>query len=182
AAQTLAARLGGETRRLDGAPQPSLECALLLLYGHGTFDHRDPHASGIRYADGSGAVRRLAAADLARSGMRADVAIAAACESGRARASRGDALFGYRRALLGVSRCAVSTLWSVYEPATAGIVRALLNGMAEGSPAPDALRAAQLAAMSGQLEAIGYDPAHPFYWAGLVCAGEPIALVPETRG
>jgi CHAT domain-containing protein len=97
--------------------------------------------------------------------LNADLVVLSACRSGKGRLHAGEGVEGLARSFLYAgSRGVVCTLWSVDDAATAKLMVEMYARLKDGTPAADALRAAQL-----ELVKAGRPP---FYWAAFVLNGQ----------
>ena len=89
-----------------------------------------------------------------------------ACETQLGAQSRGDDIVGLSRAFIYAGTpSVVGSLWSVNDRATAVLMTAFYQRLAEGMNKAEALQAAQA-------ETRAQFP-HPFYWAAFVLTGDP---------
>mgnify|MGYP002777792116 CR=1 FL=1 len=171
--EALAAVHGPTARRL--APEELLErlaqpgplpIAALHLAAHGSFQPEHPLFSGLRLG-----ARFLTAFDLMRLELGGALVSLSGCETGRARRSRSDELYGPEQALLRAGAGAVvSSLWPVEDRASASAMVALHSALAAGATLAEAQRRAQLAERAR-------DP-HPFVWAAFLACGDPDLRLP----
>ena len=116
---------------------------------------------GAREEDG-----RLEAWEVMELGLRADLAVLSACETGRGRVGRGEGLIGLSWAFF-VAGCPTTVVsqWRVDARSTSRLMVAFHRGLAAGRSKADALRDAALA--------LKRDPRfrHPFYWAAFIVVG-----------
>jgi len=94
-----------------------------------------------------------------------------ACETGLGEVSRGEGVFGLRRALvLAGSETQIMSLWKVPDDATERLMVAYYKRILRGGGRSDALREAQVE--------VARDPAtrHPYHWAAFVVSGDDRAL------
>ncbi len=141
---------------------------------HGVFETDYPMQSKLVFAphEGRGPSSTLRVRDLYDAGLRLELFFAAACETGRVGGSSGEAFRGFLRGLLYVSRWTVSTLWRVNDQAAADLTRLFYARLMTGLEPPEALRHAQVEfRRGGDMIRGGYDPAHPYHWAGLISSG-----------
>ena len=114
--------------------------------------------------------------------------VLSACETGVGEVQNGDGVYGLRRALvLAGSESQVMTLWQVSDDATRDLMIEFYRRLQAGAGRGEALRAVQLAMLSGaqkasggQQRGIGGEPnasrreanwSHPFYWAAFIQSG-----------
>ncbi|MEO1087591.1 MAG: CHAT domain-containing protein, partial [Acidobacteriota bacterium] len=140
---------------------------LLHIAAHGIADALYPARSHLQL-EPAGRGGRLEAAGLAALDLRSvDLALLAACESGRGGVRRGEGMLGLTWATLSAgARNALISHWRVDAAATSDLMVALHRRLAAGER--DVARALQ----DSQLELAG-EPAtaHPFYWAGFSLVG-----------
>jgi CHAT domain-containing protein/Tfp pilus assembly protein PilF len=107
----------------------------------------------------------LDAAEVLTLKLNADLVVLSACRSGRGRLSSGEGVEGLARAFLYAgSRAVLCSLWSVADGETATLMVEVYRGLKADKPAPDALRAAQLAMIrTGK---------PPLYWAPFILIGD----------
>jgi len=128
-----------------------------LALGLSGADGKDDGAGGVN--DGP-----LRADEVLNLRLNADLVVLSACRSGRGRLYAGEGVEGLARAFLYAgTRGVVSSLWSVDDAATAGLM-AGMYGRLKGGAAADALREAQLAMIR--------EGRPPFHWAPFVLVGE----------
>ena len=149
-------------------PQP-LRIAALHLAAHGSFQPEHPLFSGLRLGE-----RFLTAFDLARLELGGALVSLSGCETGRARRSRSDELYGPEQALLRAGAGAVvSSLWPVEDRASASAMVALHTALAAGMPLGRAQQQAQLAERARDR--------HPFVWAAFLACGDPDLCIATAR-
>jgi len=147
------ARLPKLLRALPGADVLHLAC-------HGQFRADSPYFSSLQLADGAFTLREAAALPLGAS-----LVTLSACETGLSRIAPGDEMLGLVRGfLLAGAPCVLATLWTVDDAGTAALMRDFYRAWVAGTPAPQALRAAQLALRERQ--------PHPYHWAPFVLHGQ----------
>jgi CHAT domain-containing protein/tetratricopeptide (TPR) repeat protein len=149
AAQELARRTGDLALTGQGATRQALlahagEYRVVCFLGHAVFDQRYAMASHLKLENGTLRADEI----LTELHMDVDLAILAACETGRGRILRGDEILGLSRALLHAGATAVLvTLWPVHEIATRLLLQRLFADMQTASGRADtaaALAGAQL--------------------------------------
>ena len=143
-----------------------------------------------------GALTAYEAAGLDLWGTR--LVVLSACETGVGEVQNGDGVYGLRRALvLAGSESQVMTLWQVSDDATRDLMIEYYRRLQSGAGRGEALRAVQLAMLSGaqkasggQQRGLGGDqPAnrrdanwsHPFYWAAFIQSGAWQGMTQVTR-
>lgn len=116
--------------------------------------------------------------------------VLSACETGVGEVQNGDGVYGLRRALvLAGSESQVMTLWQVSDDATRDLMIEYYRRLQAGTGRGEALRAVQLAMISGAQKASGgqsrglggeqvggnrgrdINRSHPFYWAAFIQSG-----------
>ncbi|HEV7902630.1 MAG TPA: tetratricopeptide repeat protein [Pyrinomonadaceae bacterium] len=142
--------------------------------------------TGATAAGEDGVLTAYEAAGLDLWGTR--LVVLSACETGVGEVQNGDGVYGLRRALvLAGSESQVMTLWQVSDDATRELMIEYYRRLQAGAARGDALRAVQLAmlsgaqkASSGQQRGLGGDQpgtrraanwSHPFYWAAFIQSG-----------
>ena len=108
-----------------------------------------------------------------RTPLQADLVVLSGCETALGAEDVGQGLVGLVAAFQQAgARSVVATLWSVDE-VTAEVMAAFYGAMAQGAPAPAALRQAKLQMLRRTLRMGTTDVslAHPFFWAPFVLAG-----------
>jgi CHAT domain-containing protein len=160
----------GEARVKSEAAQHSV----LHFAAHGLLDDARPLYSQLVLAPpraGESEDGRLEAWEIMELGLRADLAVLSACETGRGRVGRGEGLIGLSWAFFvaGCPSTAVSQ-WKVDARSTSRLMIDFHRGLAAGRPKADALRDAALR--------LKRDPAfrHPFYWAAFIIVGADTPL------
>ena len=162
-AQVLLKGEATKPRFLKEAPQHSL----VHIAAHAEFDAADPLYSHIKLAGSEDSSGVLEAHEIYR--LRLDgtsLMTLSACESGMARVTSGDEIWGFSRAFLSAGVPAlVASLWNVSDASTETLMVGFYKGMQGGSPRAS-LRQAQLAMLK--------DPAyaHPFYWSPFTLVGD----------
>lgn len=141
---------------------------------HAVFDEENPMYSEIVLAESPHARDDglLAAWEIMRLDLRADIAVLSACETARGNVSAGEGVIGFAWALF-VAGCpsTVVSEWKVDSASTKTLMvafhRALLRSGAGDLGKAKALRAAKLALLRNP------NTRHPFYWAPFVLIGSP---------
>jgi CHAT domain-containing protein len=97
--------------------------------------------------------------------LNADLVVLSACRSGQGRLSNGEGVRGLARAFLYAgSRGVLCSLWPVADRDTSDLMASVYRQLKAGRPAPDALRAAQLALIE--------EGRPPRCWAPFILIGE----------
>jgi CHAT domain-containing protein len=105
---------------------------------------------------------KLYARDIIRQRLSADLVTISACYGSGLRDYAGEGLVGLSWAFLRAgSHNVIGALWAVDDASTAQLMGNLYQGLSQGKPPRDALRAAKLAMLHS-------DSVYrkPFYWAG----------------
>jgi tetratricopeptide (TPR) repeat protein len=166
ASQSLAA-LGPAASRATVESGALARYRIVHFATHGVLDPERPERSGVMLSDGF-----LAARDLFRLHLPAELVVLSACQTALGREMPGEGVVGLTRPFFyaGARRVLVS-LWPVEDEATAELMRRFYEALLRGGRTPatpaEALRDAQ--------ESMRREPAweSPFYWAGFVLQGEP---------
>jgi CHAT domain-containing protein len=143
------------------------ESQLVHVAAHAQVDEIDPLYSVIRLArspkmPGDLEAHEVYDMNLSRTGM----VVLSACDSGLARVSRGDELWGFTRSFFAAgTRTLVVSLWPVEDAATAQLMQGFYDDLRR-SAAHEALRAAQLSLLQDTRTA------HPFFWAAFSVVGD----------
>lgn len=170
----------GATPNAVASPVHAGHWKLVYIHGHGYFVSEDPLSSYIALSDGHtlanpnaaiGSHHRLRAEDLMTAGLKGELALIAACVSGRSEVRPGDELLGWVRALLFRRfESVVTALWSFeVESGRALVERFAQSWLHEGRTKAEALADAQRALLRGQLDERWQ---HPYYWGSFFLAGE----------
>ncbi len=155
----------------DGAATRALlkdsgrRAGIIHLAAHAWFRPDVPLFSGVELGDGV-----LTTADVFNLDLSAVLVTLSACETGRVQIGAGDELAGLTRAFLyaGAAALLVSQ-WRVDDASTAVLMTRFYQELAAGAGPAAALRAAQLAVLSGEMPQ--NERTHPFYWAGFQVIG-----------
>lgn len=171
------ARRYGRVRLLTGAEaRRDSVLALLPRYsvfhfaGHAVFDQEEPGRSYLALAPGgdeeSGLLRAWEIGELRLSTL--DVVVLSACSTSNPRPSRAGATTGLAYSFLRAGAPAtVSTLWDVDDELTTELLAEFHRRYAGGTPAPEALRQAQLQA----LRSARREMRSPEAWAAFIYTG-----------
>ena len=133
---------------------PSRDLAVLHFATHAVARSAYPEQSALfltEYApDGTMLPSsRLTVADIAHSGLRADVVVLSGCATGDGSALRGEGVLGLTYGFLANgSRSVVASLWPIEDAATARFMNEFYRAYRTNGRAADALRTAQLTARS----------------------------------
>ncbi len=156
-----------EAATLTTLRQNAPDAALLHLACHAIFRADNPMFSALKLADGW-----LNALEVAQLPLHCGLVVLSACESGLGYTQSGDEILGLTRAFLsvGVSSLVVSQ-WMVQDEATAALMTAFYQQLAQQQPVVVALRLAQLT-MKQRFP-------HPYYWAPFIVVGQRSLQIPE---
>jgi len=101
-----------------------------------------------------------------------DWAVLSACDTGLGEFTKGEGVFGLRRAFqIAGAHTVIMSLWSVEDAATRHWMRALYTGrLKQQLSTADAVSQAGLTVLRARRAA--KQSTHPFYWGGFVAAGE----------
>ncbi|MGV3483874.1 MAG: CHAT domain-containing protein [Planctomycetaceae bacterium] len=149
---------------------------LLMLATHGmnVADHSmDSHLVLSPTADSDG---YLTAREVYQADGGIDLVVMSICYSGLADRSPlpGDDLFGLQRAFLqSGSRAVISGLWDVYDQTAPLIMKSLVEQLASGIPAEQALAQSQRQFVNQLRDSSGVEPwLHPYFWAVFTLSGD----------
>lgn len=163
---------------------------LLHFAVHGVLDEAVPLDSALMFAAGGGEDGALRVREiLGLAHLRAELVVLSACNSAVGSELRGDGLVSLTRAFRQAgARRVLATLWPIADQGSAALMAAFHGARANGVPAAEALRTAQLAligstagADGGSVRAVGgLSPAggtratlaHPYFWAGFQLYGQ----------
>jgi CHAT domain-containing protein len=152
--------ISGHSATISGALEALAKYPVVHFGCHGFYDDVNPLNSVLALE------QDLTAARIARTPIRADLVVMAACETGRGHAERGQGLIGLTWAtLVGGARSCVSTRWQVDDAATARLFDEFYRELRAGKSKRRALQAAQVRMLK--------DPSYkyPFFWAGVMLMG-----------
>jgi tetratricopeptide (TPR) repeat protein len=177
----LVARFGtGSIVRLrDSASASYLKRAVLdsfrviHLATHAIVDDRAATRTALALAGGPGESGFVTPADLAALRLRADLVVLSACRTAGGRIVAGEGVRGLTAPLLAAgARAIVASQWAIGDRRTVRLVHDLYRALADGRPAADALREAELASLRRGA------PARE--WAAFTLTGDPMVRVPLT--
>lgn len=117
----------------------------------------------------------LQAYEVLRTPLQAELVVLSGCETALGAEDVGQGLVGLVAAFEQAgARSVLATLWSIDE-ATAEIMAGFYRAMAEGRPAPAALRQAKLQLLRQRMRVgnVEVSLAHPFFWAPFILVGAP---------
>jgi hypothetical protein len=147
--------------------EPLDRYSVLHLAVHGWIDARSAARCGLVLGPGPGDDDGvLQVREILRLRLAADLVTLSACQSGLGELVTGEGMVGLGRAFFYAgSDSVVASLWSVADDASADLMVAFYDGLADGLPKAEALRRARLS--------LRRDPrwAHPYYWAPFVLLG-----------
>jgi CHAT domain-containing protein len=120
-----------------------------------------------RSGDEDGVLTALEVAGLDLWGTK--LVVLSACDTGIGALSRGEGVYGLRRALvLAGADSQIMSLWKVADRETQELMKAYYGRLSAGEGRSDALREVQLAMASEHL--------HPYYWAAFIAGGSGRSL------
>ncbi len=138
---------------------------------HAKADVEDGNLSYILLGPADSA--KLYVNDLYTYDLNAEMTVLSACQTGAGPIYRGEGVISLARGFAYAGSVAVITsLWNVREDANQSLMESFYEGLDSGLPKDEALRQAKLsflASASGEHSAL----AHPYYWAPMVCIGDP---------
>jgi CHAT domain-containing protein len=164
----------GSVASADTTVMDSMGAASIFHYaGHAVVDGADAFIA-LRAEDTGPA--RLTADELAQAGRGPDLAVLSACETGLGELALGEGIRSLGRSLLEAGAGAtVMTLWTVRDGMTARIMIDFHKHLRKGLPIDVALRNAKL----DYLATARHEARHPYFWAGIVAAGDMEVLSRE---
>ncbi len=140
------------------------------LAAHAVFRADHPRFSYIRLSD-----NRLETLDVMRLRLNATLVALSACETGRGLLRGGEYLGLARAFLLAGARSVLATHWAVDDAETARLMGTFYRHLAVGDQPSEALRKAQLAAISTNKPQYR----HPYYWAPFFVFGAETPQAPK---
>jgi len=149
-------------------------CGAVHVAAHTEVNVEAPWRSGIELGgvQPSAESSCLRAATIARTHLRARLAVLSGCQSYGSRGLFGEGVLGLSTAFLSAGVPAVvCTLWPVDDRATAAFMEGFYARLLRGATPAAALRAQQLETRAQPRTR------HPFFWAGFVLLGDPDAAV-----
>lgn len=151
--------LEGSAARVDAVRAACGGKAILHFATHALFRADNPLFSGLQLADGW-----LLARDLYGLSLDAELVTLSACQTAVAQIAPGEEPLGLVRGFLaaGAGQVAAS-LWPADDAATAQLMTAFYQGLAQGTRPAGALRNAQ--------KALRESGVHPYYWAAFCLIG-----------
>jgi CHAT domain-containing protein len=145
---------------------PLLRCGLALAGAN----RREAASSNDSVDDGLLTAMEVTGLDL----WGTKLVVLSACQTGLGQVQQGEGVMGLRRAfLLAGARRVLASLWRVSDKHTQELMSDFLRQWQGGTPAPNALRKAQLAMITRLRQNQG--SAHPFFWAAFTLMGDPTA-------
>jgi CHAT domain-containing protein len=156
----------GTWSRIVAADNPLLRSGLALA---GADAWQDQVPEGSRLEDGWVTAEEIALLDLQGT----ELVVLSACQSGQGDIVPGEGVYGLRRAFFYAgARTVVASLFAVPSQETRSLMEAFYQKLAAGHSKLQALHEAQLDLLRERRRA-NHGAAHPFFWAGFVCVGEP---------
>jgi CHAT domain-containing protein len=164
------------------------DCRTLLLAMHGISDNECPELSCLLFGDSrpDSLINNniLYASELQIMRLQADLVVLSACHSGSGKLEQGEGVYSLARAFAAAQVPAtVMSLWLLQENAAQPLVEAFFKHLQQGKTKDEALCQAKLDYLCND---DNYEMTHPFFWSGLVAAGDMRALdlpaKPDTAG
>lgn len=151
---------------------------ILLLAMHGISNPEQPELSRLLFGDpGPDSLVNnniLYASELQIMQLQADLVVLSACHSGSGKLEVGEGVYSLARAFAAAKvPSTVMSLWLLQENAAPALVEAFFKYLKEGKSKDEALRLAKREFLWNDER---FEMTHPFYWAGLVAAGDMRAL------
>lgn len=186
--QSIARRVQGRTELLiePAASEAALKARPLRDFGvlhfatHAVLDPEVPSRSAILLAQGGGEDGLLQSREIYGLDLTADIVVLSACRTAAGRISSAEGMESLARAFLYAGgRAVVGTLWDVEDEAAADAVERLYDALAEGRPAGEAVREAQLSLLGDR------PYARAGAWAAFLLTGDPsvrVSLGPPSLG
>ncbi|MCP4538976.1 MAG: CHAT domain-containing protein [Chloroflexi bacterium] len=138
------------------------QAAYIHLAAHAVFRGDNPLFSSVELAGG-----QLETLDVLQLHLNATLVVLSACETGRGTLRGGEHLGLARAFLLAGTRSVLASHWAVDDAATAELMGAFYRRLAAGEQPAEALRKAQLTALSSSAP----HRRHPYYWAPFFLLG-----------
>lgn len=146
---------------------------VIHLATHAIVDDQAATRTALALAAGPGESGFVTPADLAALRLRADLVVLSACRAAGGRIIAGEGVRGLTSPLLAAgARAVIASQWEVGDRRTVRLVHDLYRALADGRPAADALREAELASLRRGA------PARE--WAAFTLTGDPMVRVPLT--
>ncbi|HAD10988.1 MAG TPA: hypothetical protein DCF33_00985, partial [Saprospirales bacterium] len=153
--------------------QESSNYRVLLLAMHGISDAEHPELSQLLFGDPqTDPVNNniLYATELQIMQLQADLVVLSACHSGFGKLETGEGVYSLARAFAAAKVPAtVMSLWLLHENTAPALVESFFSYLQHGKTKDEALR---LAKQDYLIDDQNFELTHPFYWAGLVAAGD----------
>lgn len=178
-------QLGGDVWRDEPAletvfKERAADYRILLLAMHGISHPDQPELSRLLFGDpGPDSLANnniLYASELQIMQLQADLVVLSACHSGSGKLEQGEGVYSLARAFAAAGVPAtVMSLWLLHENAAPPLVESFFSFLKQGMTKDEALRQSKQVYLQSDAN---FEMTHPFYWAGLVVAGdmEPIAI------
>jgi CHAT domain-containing protein/tetratricopeptide (TPR) repeat protein len=146
---------------------------VIHLATHAVVDDRATTRTALALAPGSGESGFVTPKDLAALRLHADLVVLSACRTVGGRIVAGEGVRGLTAPLISAgARAVVASYWEIGDRQTVRLVHDFYRAMAEGHPAADALRLAEVEALDRG--------APPREWAAFTISGDPMVRVPVT--
>jgi CHAT domain-containing protein len=146
---------------------------VIHLATHAVVDDRAATRTALALAPGAGESGFVTPADLAALKLHADLVMLSACRTAGGRIVAGEGVRGLTAPLFAAgARAVVASYWEIGDRQTVRLVHDFYRALAEGHPAADALRLAEVAALDRG--------APPREWAAFTISGDPSVRVPVT--
>jgi CHAT domain-containing protein len=140
---------------------------------HAVVDDRAATRTALALAPSPGESGFVTPADLAALRLHADLVVLSACRTAGGRIIAGEGVRGLTAPLLAAgAHAVVASYWEIGDRQTVRLVHDFYRAMADGHPAADALRIAEVAAIDRG--------APPSEWAAFTVSGDPMVRVPVT--
>lgn len=156
---------------LQDAPQSNL----IHLATHASANDEFPDYSYLAFSPENKESNLLYVKDLYKLNLDADLITLSACETGIGKLQKGEGMLSLSKGFYYAgAKSIVKSLWKINDKSTAFIMEHFYAELNKGKPKDIALQNAQLAYLN-TVE----DPLlkHPYYWAGFVVSGNPVAIV-----
>ena len=141
---------------------------VLHLATHGKANDRRGDFAYLAFARRD-SLQLLYAADLYPLNLDADLVVLSACETGIGEYRRGEGIVSLARGFtFAGARSIITTLWSIDDEKSSGLMAAFYQLLQEEIPKDQALRTAKL----NFLDQFRQDAAHPFYWSPYIALGD----------
>jgi CHAT domain-containing protein len=146
-----------------------LNCKVLHLAAHATFDEKNILNSGFFFSDAKGE-DKLSLTEISRNSINAQLGVLLGCETGIGIVENGEGIVGLPRAMrMAGIRNIVTTLWQVDDKYSSYLIESFYNKIADGMSSDDAIHQAKVEFMNS---ASSSALANPFYWAGIIYTGD----------